>query len=379
MPSDRLDDGGGDFAPELLAWHDENEHNNQIPNQTQNQNPDQSQNETELGSLLLTPQHEHWFPPTSASADNRLIYYASNSYGHQPQIQPQTQFTHSSAHAPSAIVPAAISSSNAFFNNANQTFEYDIHQGQHWSDLPTHENATASAAVVPLNSGGDWTNPLAVVETPRDTIGSVAEVLSKVDNDKGQRQDLTISRSLLSPARSVTSASKSLAEPNKSRHVTKRDEARVNKSSQNLSMSAGSGFSSPNAGQGSFDRRKSNTGQKTTPLNRMLTKNPTEVQVDEEQRRGQFSLNSRGPSRVSSISGHSRGENETFSSDILDDELASSASRRFENRGTGKTPGVLRTRQADDANTLPHAKGFSIQIGSENFKLSGASIMSDGQ
>ena len=89
---------------------------------------------------------------------------------------------------------------------------------------------------------------------------------------------------------------------------------------------------------------------------------------------------------MSSISGHSRGsrgENEIFSSDVPDDELTSSASRRSENQGAGRTPGVLRTRQGDDLyngqNTLPHTKGFSIQIGSETFKLSGASIMSDGQ
>lgn len=84
---------------------------------------------------------------------------------------------------------------------------------------------------------------------------------------------------------------------------------------------------------------------------------------------------------MSSVSGHS--QNETVNSDVLEDEFSSNTSRISENRGAGRTPGVLRTRQGEEMNngqhTLPHAKGFSIQIGSENFKLSGASIMSDGQ
>lgn len=381
MPSDRPHEGGGDFAHELIAWNDETE------SQHHSQNQNQNQIATDPANLLLTPQlqHEHWFSATSASSvDNPLSYYASNSYNHQPQPQPQpqAQFANPSARAPSAIAPAAANSSNAFFNHANQPLDYDILQGQHWSDLPTQDNATAPAAVGSLNSGGDWTNPLAAVESPRDSIGLVGEGLSKADSDKGPRQDLTISRSLLSPSRSVISASKSLIESNKARHATKRDEPRSNKPSQTLPMSAGSGYSSPNAGHGSFDRKRSATAQKTTTLNRMFVRNPPEPQNEEDPGRRQYGINSRGPSRVSSVSGQSRGENETFSSDVQDDELASSVSRRSENRA-GRTPGVLRARQGDDVyngqNPLPHAKGFSIQIGSENFKLSGASIMSDGQ
>lgn len=47
------------------------------------------------------------------------------------------------------------------------------------------------------------------------------------------------------------------------------------------------------------------------------------------------------------------------------------------------TPGIVRSAASNssqqDLPTLPDEKGFSIQIGSELFKLSGASIMSDGR
>ena len=326
-------------------------------------------------TFLRSPIHEQWFPTSSASASN-LIYYTSHFETHP-------QFTDTSVGNPAGL-PAA-NPGDAFFNNQNHPpFEYDHHQGQPWTDLSIQDNATAIAATVPSTSGQEWTPPLALVESPRESIGSVGEVLGKADTDKGPRQDLTISRSLLSPSRSVVPASKALAaEPNKPRRATKppREEPRPQKPAPTIPMSTGSGYNSPNAGQGSFDRRKNPAGPKGTPLNRMHPRNPSETQNEEERRRKQPDLNSRGLSRVSSVSGHS--QNEMFNSDTLEDEFASNTSRISENRGAGRTPGVLRTRQGEEVtngqHTLPHTKGFSIQIGSENFKLSGASIMSDGQ
>lgn len=347
MPPDPPVDGGGDI--DLNAWDNQ--------------------------SFLHSPSHEHWFPTSSTSSSN-VIYYTSNFENHH-------QFTDTSVGNPDCL-PAALPR-DAFFNNpGHPPFEYDIPQDQHWADLPPQDNATATAATVPLTTGGEWTTPLPLVESPRESVGLVAERLGKPDNDRGPRPDLNISRSLLSPSRSVVPASKALAaEPKKPRRATKppREEPRTQKSSPNLPMSTGSGYSSPNAGQGSFDRRKNPTGPKGTPLSRMHSRNAPEIQNEEEQRRKPPGLNSRGPSRVSSVSGHS--QNETFNPDMLEDEFASNTSHISENRGAGRTPGVLRTRQGEEdkneQQALPHAKGFPIQIGSENFKLSGASIMSDGQ
>ena len=61
------------------------------------------------------------------------------------------------------------------------------------------------------------------------------------------------------------------------------------------------------------------------------------------------------------------------------------ASRTFEtrsNKGAGEPPSVIRHRSSETlengAQGLPAEKGFPIQVGSELFRLSGASIMSDG-
>ena len=58
-----------------------------------------------------------------------------------------------------------------------------------------------------------------------------------------------------------------------------------------------------------------------------------------------------------------------------------SSGRRSENKGNGIPPSILRNHQADTPQEgrpgLPAEKGFPIQIGSELFRLSGTSIMSD--
>ena len=47
--------------------------------------------------------------------------------------------------------------------------------------------------------------------------------------------------------------------------------------------------------------------------------------------------------------------------------------------GFTREPSLRTTGTSQDQNVLPNEKGFPIQIGSELFRLSGASIMSDGQ
>ena len=90
----------------------------------------------------------------------------------------------------------------------------------------------------------------------------------------------------------------------------------------------------------------------------------------------------RGTSRVSSTSSLSRGAAEARDARVEID-LRVAESRLIENMGAGKAPGVLRSpdapNSASDDFSLPLGKGFPIQIGSELFRLSGASIMSDCQ
>ena len=91
-----------------------------------------------------------------------------------------------------------------------------------------------------------------------------------------------------------------------------------------------------------------------------------------------------GGSLASSASGPSRSEFENFTVDHvgrkrITPSLASSASN---GKPTTKIPGVMRSGDVLMRNgqyTLPHEKAFSIQIGWRLFRLSGASINSDGK
>ena len=75
----------------------------------------------------------------------------------------------------------------------------------------------------------------------------------------------------------------------------------------------------------------------------------------------------------------------TVEADALGGNRPMAAPRQFDtrpNKGAGEPPSVLRQRtsenQENGAQGLPSGKGFPIQVGSELFRLSGASIMSDG-
>ena len=89
-----------------------------------------------------------------------------------------------------------------------------------------------------------------------------------------------------------------------------------------------------------------------------------------------------GESIVSSVSGKSRSELDSFTSDVVKGKQAAGASSAANGQGPIKTPGVLRTGDAlllrNGQNVLPPEKAFAIQIGWRLFRLSGASIMSDG-
>lgn len=353
MPSDVVNENGG----EILDWDE---------------------------SLLLSPNQEHWFTTTSASlpAANSDVTYPSSS----SNFHPQHFFHDTSAGDLSNPVATTNPSDDVFINQPHQLFEFDTHNGQHWSDLPSQNHANPPAGTVSISGGEERTVGLGLVESPLDSIGAVGEVLSQPSGDKRGQQDFTISRALLSPSRSVVSSiSQDPAKPQREIRLFREGVPSSSKSAKS-SMTTVSGYNSPNPNQGQIDRRKLSstlTGTKGSPLNRMFSKNPLETPDDEDPRRLPSGIYTRGDSVVSSASGQSRNDHSFHKSDIADDDFASNTSRRLENRGAGNTPGVLRTRPAGDLQNgqhkLPHAKAFSIQIGSEVFKLSGASIMSDGQ
>lgn len=91
-----------------------------------------------------------------------------------------------------------------------------------------------------------------------------------------------------------------------------------------------------------------------------------------------------GTSLVSSASGQSRSDLESFAPETIARKITSTASSVSNgNNGVFKIPGVLRIGEAASMGygqaTLPAEKAFSLQIGWRLFRLSGASIMSDGK
>ncbi len=90
-----------------------------------------------------------------------------------------------------------------------------------------------------------------------------------------------------------------------------------------------------------------------------------------------------GESIVSSVSGQSRSDLDNFTSEIIKGKQPSGTSSVANGKGPIKIPGVLRTGDAallrNGQPTLPAEKAFAIQIGWRLFRLSGASIMSDGK
>ena len=90
-----------------------------------------------------------------------------------------------------------------------------------------------------------------------------------------------------------------------------------------------------------------------------------------------------GGSIASSLSGPSRSELENFTAENVGRRkpTPSAASSLSNGKPAYKTPGVMRAGDLlmrNGQSILPHEKAFSIQIGWRLFRLSGASINSDG-
>ena len=136
---------------------------------------------------------------------------------------------------------------------------------------------------------------------------------------------------------------------------------------------------SPGSAQAS-PTRKRRAGPRSPLTRQPLPKAPFHPNEEEEARRIHMASISHGGSLMSNASSRSRGANEQENAGT-EANLRIAESKTRENLGAGRTPGVLRTPLSGDDSSeqfsLPPGKGFPIQIGSELFRLSGASIMSD--
>ena len=127
---------------------------------------------------------------------------------------------------------------------------------------------------------------------------------------------------------------------------------------------------------------------KSTAVARQMYSSPSTFQPNEEEeiRRMHFGqLPSRADSVASNISGKSRGAHDYTKVDNGGDESRIQHTGAEIDVGHGFIPGVVRSPEEGDPGldapegSLSTGKGFTIQVGSETFKLSGASIMSDGE
>ena len=140
---------------------------------------------------------------------------------------------------------------------------------------------------------------------------------------------------------------------------------------------------SPEPPQAAPTRKRRNAAR--SPLARQTLDGRTAFQPNEEEeaRRIHMAAFTRGGSQVSGSSTRSQTANELEPSSKAEENLRAAESSLLESMGAGRVPGVLRTPNTEagssDQFALPPGKGFPIQIGSELFRLSGASIMSDCQ
>ena len=127
---------------------------------------------------------------------------------------------------------------------------------------------------------------------------------------------------------------------------------------------------------------------KSRPRARQMFSNQNTFQPNDEEEVRRLHLghmSNRAEPVDSSMSIQSRGAHDYTKSDNAEDDSRLGVSRSEADMGHGAVPGVVRSSDNADQEldvakgTLPAGKGFLIQVGSETFKLSGASIMSDGQ
>ncbi len=337
MPPSSFNDGGG------ALWDDEND-------------------------PLTTDQS--WLPLTSVS---------DSSSAFDSNVEAQSQNTGVSVRG---VVDHSGTARNAFLATS-QHFTFDFHQVQSWPAVPVLEQVRASAGVPSVIAGGDWRSSFDSRSSPLGNTNIREDTFRRPIGGPTARRNQTTSSSQISLIKSIASRSSPLStdaeaprsvpsENNASRSASKHSKATSMNSSSVRTLIPGQVTSNSRSLPGTSQlntTKKMHTGTRT-------------LEVDEDSRSGQAGQYTRGGSLVSSTSGFSRGDIGLPKFEVADEET-SRQSLTQENRGAGRTPGVLRTEQGNDATNgqfaLPPGKGFPIQIGSELFRLSGASIMSDGQ
>ena len=342
MPPGEQDRSGGQ------AWTDESLHH---------QNSDwiatTSGPSFDLGYATLSHGAQHLFPAPNASAD--------------PELDP--------------LRAGATGAFSSFHQSQNWNLDDENHAGSYgWPSV-------LSASPFNVPSIQPLTNPTATRDVhnsaARPPIGPLTVVSGPLGQDPGSQiaqRDFANYRSFLSPVpREPSRTSPVLSPPLTRIHTVAQETTSTSQARQAGPQSASSGKTlSPSSAQVSPTRKRKG-GQRSPSSRQAFPRTPFQPNEEEEARRIHMASLSRGGSLVSSVSSHSRGLNEHETMGV-EGNLRAAESTMLETIGA---PGVLRALQPENGPSeqypLPPGKGFPIQIGSELFRLSGASIMSDCQ
>ena len=264
--------------------------------------------------------------------------------------------------------------------NLDDEYQGDLHG---WSGLlvSTAFDPSSSQPLTGPNALGNIDD--AGARPPTGSLSAVSGALGQNSGSQTAQRNFTSHRSFLSsPALREASKTPPAAAPALTRLHSIAQEPSSSRDHQITSKTSTGGQTlSPSSAQAPPTRKRKG-GQRPPSSRQAFKKTPFQPNEEEEARRIHMASVSRGGSLVSSTSSQSRRTNEQESV-RTEENLRAAESRMLESMGAGRTPGVLRTPQLGDGPSeqfsLPPGKGFPIQIGSELFRLSGASIMSDCQ
>lgn len=325
-------------------------------------------------------QNTDWIPTTSAPPFD--IQYAN----HLSNVQRPFQLPNASADPELAPLRAGATGAYPSFDQSqNWNLENDQQATLYgWPGVPRQSafNIPPPQASIASNAFRNVRDP-----TARAPVGPYNVASAVQGHDPGgqtSQRNFANQRPFLSPRNAGESSETTPARPPSLAriHTIAQEPTSATQAQQSGPKSASSGKTlSPSSAQVS-PTRKRRGGQRSPSSRQSLPKAPFQPNEEEEARRIHMSSLSSGGSLTSNISSQPQGMSE-LEPQVPESNLRAAESSMLDTLGAGKTPGVLRTPQPGHASseqfTLPPGKGFPIQIGSELFRLSGASIMSDCQ
>lgn len=306
-------------------------------------------------------------------------FYVTNQQG---QSEPSSDVNNTSAGVagaslrPAGAVDSAADNSELYGHSTSSDFNASHWQWQSVSAPATSHALAPSLSVLPYASWSGQGNPGDSIGSSsifaQDGLGEAQS--SQIDRHHtalrktAQSRPLSTIAGTSSPRTSLAPATLATAPttPSQSSRPQNRSQRKSNESTT----------TSPT-------RRRNREGIQRSPAAKHTSaRTPIQPNGEEQARRIHMAAFTRGTSLVSDTSSQSREAAEAKSA-RMDSSLRAAESILAQNMDAGKAPGVMRTPNpaegANDEYSLPLGKGFPIQIGSELFRLSGASIMSDCQ